>query len=292
MLSFGRERTFLAVNMHICSSGNLAWLQYLYPGQAFWLVFCEVFHGTPHSLLMQHVLLVSFVLGCVTAARIDTRDSVRRDQEDPEPVNLDRITCLREDNLDLVGAADAADRYFLRKVVGTSNEETHGDIYIFGEQLQIKSLEAKVSFHRADADSFEFELSGDRTTGKHGEYSGLGIAEVWISGFEVMTKNKLVNWATAMATNRDVLREGQDGTLYFSLSGKVRAKNVKGVWTAELVSKEVKYFKFNFNSCLDYVERQAIPGTQTFSADGPIQQHSGTKLGRSSHFEVLVTNHG
>eukprot|EP00913_Durusdinium_trenchii_P029242 g27410.t1 len=78
-----------------------------------------------------------------------------------EPKNTDRLQCLREDNLDLVGKLDADERYILREVIPTS-DDTSGDLYVFCEQIQVHSLNARVHLKRVGEDEFEFKLTGNK----------------------------------------------------------------------------------------------------------------------------------
>ena len=61
-----------------------------------------------------------------------------------------------------------------------------------------------------------------------------------MKGFEVVTGMKIVDWAADLAANREVLRQGQKGSMTFTLSGRVRAVQKRGVWEAETWSKTTK----------------------------------------------------
>ena len=40
-------------------------------------------------------------------------------------------------------------------------------------------------------------------------HTGVGRADLWIAGFEVHTNDDLMNWASSLAANREVLSKGQ-----------------------------------------------------------------------------------
>lgn len=61
-----------------------------------------------------------------------------------------------------------------------------------------------------------------------------------MKGFEVVTGMKIAEWAADLAANREVLRQGQEGSMTFTLSGRVRAVQKRGVWEADTWSKTIK----------------------------------------------------
>ncbi|CAK9037121.1 Uncharacterized protein SCF082_LOCUS22008, partial [Durusdinium trenchii] len=163
-------------------------------------------------------------------------------QHPEEPKNTDRLQCLREDNLDLVGKLDADERYILREVIPTS-DDTSGDLYVFCEQIQVHSLNARVHLKRVGEDEFEFKLTGNKRRQGRPEQVASGEASFMIRGFEILTTSKLISWAAYLTANADQLRKGQSGKIFFNLSGRLRARKVKGHWETELVSTRVGFWK-------------------------------------------------
>lgn len=170
-------------------------------------------------------------------------------------VNIDRVQCLRQDNLDLVGA-DTRGRsvqYIMRQAIvpdvsaiGFNAQNTKNDIYIFVKDLLIRNFQANLELKRVGETDFEFKLTGNKA---YKGTTGVGNANIWLSGFDLETKSKVISWATALAANKEVLREGQEGTLHFSLSGLVRSKiGKKGLLEVDLFDTAVKLFQFEFTS--------------------------------------------
>eukprot|EP00930_Biecheleria_cincta_P104384 TRINITY_DN9664_c0_g2_i3.p1 TRINITY_DN9664_c0_g2~~TRINITY_DN9664_c0_g2_i3.p1 ORF type:complete len:1661 (+),score=331.72 TRINITY_DN9664_c0_g2_i3:71-5053(+) len=197
-------------------------------------------------------VLVLLRQGCHARRFATMSDYATREGDE---ANTDRVQCLRQDNLDLV-AADAngrASEYILRKAiapevsaVGLRSDSTGNDVYIFVKELLIRHIEANLDLKRVGESEFEFTLTGNDA---YQDTAGVGKADIWLSGFRLVTPSKLISWAAALAANTDVLQQGQDGTLYFSLSGRVRAKiGEKGAWEVDLVDTDVELFKFRFSS--------------------------------------------
>ncbi|CAE7245788.1 unnamed protein product, partial [Symbiodinium microadriaticum] len=182
----------------------------------------------------------------------------RLDLSDPPeevPKNDDRLQCLRQDNLDLVGTRDFGERFVVRMVLGVHEDDTDDDVYLFAEKFRFTRLQAELKLTRTGADALEFELVGDDSIGKH---AGLGQADLWLSGFEVVTGSTIISWASSLAANRAALAKGQhlcsyvemlwNGTVHFDLAGKIHAKKKKGSWVAELFQTKVRYFSFSFEN--------------------------------------------
>lgn len=200
--------------------------------------------------------LVFLWQGC-SAARISSISGVpaSSDLDDAVTENTDRVQCLRQDNLDLVGADERGQplQYILRQAIapdvsaiGMSSDNTENDVHIFVRELLIRHLEANLDLKRVGETDFEFTLTGNNA---YKDTTGVGKADIWLSGFSLETQSKLITWATYLAANKEVLRQGQDGTLHFSLSGRVRATMGKdGAWEVDLVDTDIELFKFEFSS--------------------------------------------
>jgi len=172
----------------------------------------------------------------------------RLDLADPPeevPKNEDRLQCLRQDNLDLVGTRDFDERFVVRMVLGVHEQDTDSDVYLFAEKFRFSRVHAELKLTRTGADALEFELVGDDSIGQN---TGLGQADLWLSGFQVVTESTIINWASSLAANRDALAKGQNGTVHFDLAGKIHAKKKKGSWVAELFQTKVRYFSFSFEN--------------------------------------------
>ncbi|CAE7554142.1 unnamed protein product [Symbiodinium sp. CCMP2592] len=182
----------------------------------------------------------------------------RLDLADPPeevPKNEDRLQCLRQDNLDLVGTRDFDERFVVRMVLGVNERDTDSDVYLFAEKFRFSRVQAELKLTRTGADALEFELVGDDSIGQK---TGLGQADLWLSGFQVVTESTIINWASSLAANRDALAKGQhlcscsetlwNGTVHFDLAGKIHAKKKKGSWVAELFQTKVRYFSFSFEN--------------------------------------------
>lgn len=165
-------------------------------------------------------------------------------------VNDDRAQCMRQDNLDIAGGDEANHRYILREVYSPSPANPQSDIYFLCEEFEIESINAELSIRRVQRNEFEFELNGALPHKTPGRSKNMGQANFVMKGFELVTGMKIADWAADFAANRDVLRKGQRGTMSFSLSGRVRATILKGVWEAELVrgSEKVDHFELTIHS--------------------------------------------
>lgn len=165
-------------------------------------------------------------------------------------VNDDRAQCMRQDNLDIAGGDEANHRYILREVYSPSPANPQSDIYFLCEEFEITSINAELSIRRVQRNEFEFELNGALPHKTPGRSKNMGQANFVMKGFELVTGMKIADWAADFAANRDVLRKGQRGTMSFSLSGRVRATILKGVWEAELVrgSEKVDHFELTIHS--------------------------------------------
>ena len=133
----------------------------------------------------------------------------RLDLADPPeevPKNEDRLQCLRQDNLDLVGTRDFDERFVVRMVLGVHEQDTDSDVYLFAEKFRFSRVHAELKLTRTGADALEFELVGDDSIGQN---TGLGQADLWLSGFQVVTESTIINWASSLAANRDALAKGQ-----------------------------------------------------------------------------------
>ena len=119
---------------------------------------------------------------------------------DPEevPKDEDRLQCLRQDNLDLVGTADFASRYILRQVVGVNEDDTESDIYLFADKFRISRVQAELKLSRTGADALAFELVGSNSTEKH---TGLGSADMRIREFQLVTQSSVISCATSLASS-------------------------------------------------------------------------------------------
>ena len=119
---------------------------------------------------------------------------------DPEevPKDEDRLQCLRQDNLDLVGTADFASRYILRQVVGVNEDDTESDIYLFADKFRISRVQAELKLSRTGADALAFELVGSNSTEKH---TGLGSADMRIREFQLVTRSSVISCATSLASS-------------------------------------------------------------------------------------------
>ncbi|CAE7800733.1 unnamed protein product [Symbiodinium sp. CCMP2456] len=189
-----------------------------------------------------YVLLASLLPWIVASIR------GRLDLSDPPeevPKNEDRLQCLRQDNLDLVGTKDFGERFVVRMVLGVHEDDTDSDVYLFAENFRLSRVQAELKLTRTGVDALEFELVGDDSIGKH---TGLGQADLWVSGFQVVTGSTIISWASSLAANRDTLAKGQNGTVHFDLAGKIHAKKKKGSWVAELFQTKVRYFSFSFEN--------------------------------------------
>ncbi|CAE7905113.1 unnamed protein product [Symbiodinium microadriaticum] len=163
---------------------------------------------------------------------------------DPEevPKDEDRLQCLRQDNLDLVGTADFASRYILRQVVGVNEDDTESDIYLFADKFRISRVQAELKLSRTGADALAFELVGSNSTEKH---TGLGSADMRIREFQLVTQSSVISCATSLASSlaEDCDDpEEQQATVLFHLAGTIRAKKHKGRWEADIVTKEARAF--------------------------------------------------
>ena len=74
------------------------------------------------------------------------RGILESEGSDPEevPKDEDRLECLRQDNLDLVGDAEFASRYILRQVIGVNDDDTESDVYLFADKFRISRVQAGV----------------------------------------------------------------------------------------------------------------------------------------------------
>ncbi|CAE7205834.1 unnamed protein product, partial [Symbiodinium necroappetens] len=173
---------------------------------------------------------------------------------DPEevPKDEDRLQCLRQDNLDLVGTADFASRYILRQVVGVNEDDTESDIYLFADKFRISRVQAELKLSRTGADALAFELVGSNSTEKH---TGLGSADMRIREFQLVTQSSVISCATSLASSlaEDCDDpEEQQATVLFHLAGTIRAKKHKGRWEADIVTKEARAFDTAFEMIGSY----------------------------------------
>lgn len=161
-----------------------------------------------------------------------------------EVENKDRLDCIRQDDLDLVIPDETTK--VVRMVIGVGST-TGSDVYISAEQVWIKSITAKLTLTRTFGNSFALELAGDAVPGPN---SGLAVADVWISGVQLFSKSSWVDWGASLATDRQKLAEGQEGSLRFKLSGKGSAvwNEELGLWRIQLADKVTQPFAFTFKN--------------------------------------------
>ncbi|CAE7773231.1 rngB, partial [Symbiodinium sp. CCMP2456] len=222
-------------------SGRSRWLLGIIP--CFRLV-CQPVHVMVTS--SGYVLLAALLPWMVCSVR----GILEPEGSDPEevPKDEDRLECLRQDNLDLVGDADFARRYILRQVVGVNEDDTNSDIYLFADKFRISRVQAELKLSRTGADALAFELVGSNSTEKH---TGLGSADMRIREFQLVTQSSVISCATSLASriasDCDDPEE-QQATVLFQLAGTIRAKKHKGRWEADIVTKEVRYFSFGFQN--------------------------------------------
>eukprot|EP00930_Biecheleria_cincta_P096535 TRINITY_DN88365_c0_g1_i1.p1 TRINITY_DN88365_c0_g1~~TRINITY_DN88365_c0_g1_i1.p1 ORF type:complete len:1664 (-),score=262.62 TRINITY_DN88365_c0_g1_i1:4-4995(-) len=158
--------------------------------------------------------------------------------------NTDRIRCLRQDNLDLTGICSGSSRCVLRRIFARSNDSVDNDVYVFAKELVIRRIEGELTLKRLSGNLLSFQLNGAHW---HKDQS-VGLAELLLSGFQIVTRSKAVKWATSLAANTELLKQGQHGSLYFSFRGTVRAIKKSGLLEPELVSTKVDYFKLQFEN--------------------------------------------
>lgn len=192
-------------------------------------------------------------IACFVLAFIPLGEAVRpkwTDALDKEP-NDDRAQCLRQDNLDIAGG-ETNQKYILRQVYSPDHANPQTDIYFLCEDFILRRIHAQLTIQRVERNEFEFTLAGPsydkfRAAGEISQYKpDVGTASFVMKGFEVVTGMKIAEWAADLAANREVLREGQEGSMSFTLSGRVRAVQKRGVWEAELVTGSEKVSHFDF----------------------------------------------
>ncbi|CAE7554167.1 unnamed protein product [Symbiodinium sp. CCMP2592] len=195
--------------------------------------------------------------GCALLAALlpwivcSVRGILESEGSDPEevPKDEDRLECLRQDNLDLVGEADFASRYILRQVLGVNDDDTESDVYLFADKFRISRIQAELKISRTGTDALAFELVGSNSTAKH---AGLGSADMRIRELQLLTESTVISCATSLAISLASSDcddpEEQQATVLFDLAGTIRAKKRKGRWEAEIVTKEVRYFNFGFQN--------------------------------------------
>ena len=105
-----------------------------------------------------------------------------------------------------LGRGTSASAFVVRMVLGVHEDDTDDDVYLFAEKFRFRRLQAELKLTRTGADALEFELVGDDSIGKH---AGLGQADLWLSGFEVVTGSTIISWASSLAANRAALAKGQ-----------------------------------------------------------------------------------
>eukprot|EP00933_Yihiella_yeosuensis_P035363 TRINITY_DN2887_c2_g1_i6.p1 TRINITY_DN2887_c2_g1~~TRINITY_DN2887_c2_g1_i6.p1 ORF type:complete len:1700 (-),score=303.37 TRINITY_DN2887_c2_g1_i6:238-5280(-) len=161
--------------------------------------------------------------------------------------NSDRVTCLRQDNLDLMlgVGGKSAENLIIRQAFGGAN--TGLDVFVTAEKILISNLQAVLMIYRTGTTSLGFTFQGDATE-KGGKAEGLGSADLWISGLEVQSLSSWVNLAKASAADQDLLKKGQNGSLQFKLSGAAQAVWMEeyGRWDVSLQDTKVDFFKFDF----------------------------------------------
>jgi hypothetical protein len=163
-----------------------------------------------------------------------------------EVENTDRITCLRQDDLDLV--IPHTEEQVVRMVLGLGGT-TDRDVYIQASDVWIKNLSARATLRRHAQHMFEFEIDGDEMFDEQGEHYGEKVAGVnfWITGVDVLTKSTMINWGASLFTDRSLLNQGQEGTLKFKIYGQGKAvyNTTTMEWELKITRQEAKPFKFN-----------------------------------------------
>lgn len=161
-----------------------------------------------------------------------------------EPVNYDRLTCRRQDDLDLALPADNSQ--VIRMVIPVG-DSTGSDVYLSVSDLWIKRISAKLVLTRTGGSGFSFELSGEQGPDKDG---GVAVVELWVRGVDIRCRSSWIDWGASLAADRAQLAEGQRGTLRFKLSGQGTAvwKEETGNWDLQLADRVTKPFEFEFPS--------------------------------------------
>jgi hypothetical protein len=170
---------------------------------------------------------------------------------DPEPKeNADRMTCLRQDDLDLVRPLKP--EYVIRQVIGVKEDSTNDDVYASVNDVLLKHVSLTVRLTRSKtSDKFYLYVTGDDTL-KDGKkvYNNVTSVDFWLNGVDVLIRNSWMDWGSSWVADREALGNGQQGRLYLKLSaeGTASYNAVAGKYEVEITDRHTVPFKLDIEN--------------------------------------------
>lgn len=171
-------------------------------------------------------------LFCIDAHRV----SVTSEAKIP---NDDQLTCIRQDNLDLIKPRKPG--HVVRQTIAVDAVQTGSDIIVSIDEVWIKTLSLTVKIKRKpDSDTFTFDVMGDTPAMIDGvQYYDLASVDFWLSGVDCLIADSWLEYGASWVADRDLLDAGQDGTMRFKMSGEGRGvfNTVSGQWEIVMVDE-------------------------------------------------------